>query len=132
MVLPIFPCYVKERPETECNLCGFQPINCHRDLMARVKLPWKEHVFFHNRHVPNEVKLDYLNSPSLYVAVNEEQCTQLLRETNTTRTIKCVYVANGELTKQSISEAFSKFEEDRVIRLHLIHNDIVDNMFYLF
>ena len=77
IVLPIFPCYVKERPETECNLCGHQPINCHKDIMRQTKLSWKEHVFFHNKYVPDIVKQDYLNAPITYITSSEDECNHL-------------------------------------------------------
>ena len=127
MVLPIFPCYVKERPETECNLCGHQPINCHKDIMRRAKLSWKEHVFFHNKNVPDIVKQDYLNAPTLFLCLDENCCEQSKQRTD--RDSECIILKSNVLTGRSVRKALRHFIDDRVIRINYIPPGLVDNLY---
>ncbi|KAK8789327.1 hypothetical protein WA588_001212 [Blastocystis sp. NMH] len=56
-VLPTFDC-----PPTihlaKCNLCGIDP-QCQAAIMRKAALPWKEHVFFENLHIPDKIKTAY-------------------------------------------------------------------------
>lgn len=55
-----------------CNLCGNDPKRCHQDVLKKAKLPWKEHVFFHNIMVPASIRIDaMLFVPLLYITDSE-------------------------------------------------------------
>lgn len=122
IVLPIFPCYVKERPETECNLCGHQPINCHKDIMRQAKLSWKEHVFFHNKYVPDIVKQDYINAPITYITATEDECNHM--RGNADGNTRCLILPSMTLSDEAIQTLFSVITEERVIRLYNIPNNL--------
>lgn len=115
MVLPSFPCEDTNREDTECNLCGYQPLYCQKDIMKDAKLSWKEHVFFHNKHVPYEVKRDYLNAPLIILAQRKSECKEI-RMTVSGFT-KCVLIYSPQ---QSIKVLLEKYQNDRVIRLYKI------------
>lgn len=117
IVLPTFSCPQGSKPRRECNLCGHNPIRCHREVMKRAELSWKEHVFFHNRHVPEVVKKDYMNAPVLMIVLEGYNCTEhsTLNEDN----VKCL-VARRPFSEASILQLLTRYEHDRVIRLHSI------------
>ena len=117
IVLPVFICPQPSPPERKCNLCGHNPIQCHHEVMKRAQLPWKEHVFFHNKHVPEIVKKDYMDAPVLMIMLEQYNCPK--DTTSNGSGVKCL-VAKRPFSEASILELLTRYRHDRVIRLHSI------------
>lgn len=90
--------------------------------MRIANLPWKEHVFFHNKYVPDVVKQDYLNAPSIIFASDKSSCKEIRK--NTTRHIKCLIMPSTVVSQGEIKEWFEQLEDQRVIRLFKIPQEL--------
>ena len=121
LVLPVFPCENRGRAETFCNLCGHQPFRCHLSLIRRATLPVKEHMFFYNKHVPEVVKRDFRNAPTIYLKRVEGDCRLVLAEF--TGNIRCLEINAKPLMHTQLVEKLESLEslkDERVIRIHSI------------
>lgn len=58
-----------------CNLCGNDRKRCHQDVLKKAKLPWKEHVFFHNDMVPASLRnASQAFEPLVYIHDSYTKC----------------------------------------------------------
>ena len=71
-VLPTFACPPTIRL-ARCNLCGVDP-QCRMAIMRKAVLPWKEHVFFENSHVPKQIKAAYRKSKRILFSRSRKEC----------------------------------------------------------
>ena len=71
-VLPTFAC-PPTIPLAKCNLCGVDP-QCQAAIMRKAVLPWKEHVFFENSHVPKPIQSAYRTSKRILFLRSRRDC----------------------------------------------------------
>ena len=118
LILPLFPCENRQRAETFCNLCGHQPLLCYLSLIKKAALPVKEHMFFYNKHVPEVVKRDFRDAPTIYLKRVERDCRIVLAEF--TGNVRCLEINAKPLMPSHLVEKLESLKEERVIRIHSI------------
>lgn len=118
LVLPLFPCYNRGRAESFCNLCGHEPFKCHLSSIKLATLPVKEHMFFYNRHVPEQVKRDFRDAPTIFFKRVERDCRIVRAEF--TGNIRCMVIKGKPLQPHQVAEKLESLQDQRVIRIHSI------------
>lgn len=120
VVVPEMPCSISVSPP--CNLCGYQPFDCMRKPLAEAKLSWKEHVFFNNQFVPDDVKLSYVTTPIAYFVHSEEKCARYLE--NSKVSARCVFYESGSMDADKLRSLFSPYDNEKVIRIQRLPDDL--------